>query len=141
MLMSLSRRFLFTSDPRGTLKLWRLFNPLPSVSYNVMRRCCVSLIAEFRSCFGMRIMCLDASAENEVNILYSSCIVKFISQLFLLSLSLWLQICSLSLLLQTCPLWLQTFSQYYSLFCECLCYFLCRFFQSAHFPKMKNEKL
>ncbi|KAM3323632.1 putative protein isoform X1 [Capsicum chacoense] len=63
---SLGPMFLFTSDPRGTLKLWRLFNPLPSVSYNVMRRCCVSLIAEFRSCFGMRIMCLDASVENEV---------------------------------------------------------------------------
>ncbi|XP_019250971.1 PREDICTED: uncharacterized protein LOC109229873 isoform X2 [Nicotiana attenuata] len=63
---SLGPKFLFTSDPRGTLKLWRLFNPLPSVSQDVMRRCCVSLIAEFRSCFGMRIMCLDASVENEV---------------------------------------------------------------------------
>ncbi|XP_055818010.1 uncharacterized protein LOC129887079 isoform X2 [Solanum dulcamara] len=63
---SLGPMFLFTSDPRGTLKLWRLFNPLPSVSHDVMRRCCVSLIAEFLSCFGMRIMCLDASIENEV---------------------------------------------------------------------------
>ncbi|KAL3380551.1 hypothetical protein AABB24_000941 [Solanum stoloniferum] len=63
---SLGPMFLFTSDPRGTLKLWRLFNPLPSVSHDVMGRCCVSLIAEFRSCFGMRIMCLDASVENEV---------------------------------------------------------------------------
>ncbi|XP_060217545.1 uncharacterized protein LOC132644899 isoform X2 [Lycium barbarum] len=63
---SLGPMFLFTSDPRGTLKLWRLFNPLPSVSHDVMRRCSVSLIAEFRSCFGMRIMCLDASVENEV---------------------------------------------------------------------------
>lgn len=63
---SLGPKFLFTSDPRGTLKLWRLFNPLPSVSQDVMRSCCVSLIAEFRSCFGMRIMCLDASVENEV---------------------------------------------------------------------------
>ncbi|CAN4112818.1 unnamed protein product [Withania somnifera] len=63
---SLGPMFLFTSDPRGTLKLWRLFNPLPSASHDVMRRCCVSLIAEFHSCFGMRIMCLDASVENEV---------------------------------------------------------------------------
>lgn len=119
--MTLSCRFLFTSDPRGTLKLWRLFNTLPSVSHDVMRRCYVSLIAEFRSCFGMRIMCLDASVENEVNTLYSLCIMKF-SHLFLLSFSLYGFKFIFSLWLQTCFLspWLLTFFGYYSLFRECL---------------------
>ncbi|XP_059625527.1 uncharacterized protein LOC132268736 isoform X2 [Cornus florida] len=61
---SLSNRFIFTADPRGTLKLWRLCDPLHSVPYN--SSCAVSLIAEFVSCFGIRIMCLDASLEEEM---------------------------------------------------------------------------
>lgn len=62
-------RYIFTADPRGTLKLWRLSDPVQSVfhssdgsagSFNVC------LVAEFVSCFDIRIMCLDASFENEV---------------------------------------------------------------------------
>ncbi|KAJ6686773.1 WD REPEAT PROTEIN [Salix purpurea] len=59
-------RFIFTADPRGILKLWRLSDPLPSGSLPYGRTFDVSLIAEFTSCFGIRIMCLDASFENEV---------------------------------------------------------------------------
>ncbi|KAL7200223.1 hypothetical protein ACSBR1_032192 [Camellia fascicularis] len=63
---SLGSRFIFTSDPRGTLRLWRLGNPLQSVSHSSAKSCDLSLIAEFVSCFGIRIMCLDASFEDEV---------------------------------------------------------------------------
>ncbi|KAL6972387.1 hypothetical protein U1Q18_047702 [Sarracenia purpurea var. burkii] len=63
---SLGNRFIFTSDPRGILRLWRLGGPLQSVPHSSMKNCDVSLIAEFVSCFGIRIMCLDASFEEEV---------------------------------------------------------------------------
>ncbi|THG19177.1 hypothetical protein TEA_002269 [Camellia sinensis var. sinensis] len=63
---SLGSRFIFTSDPRGTLRLWRLGNPLQSVSHSSPKSCDPLLIAEFVSCFGIRIMCLDASFEDEV---------------------------------------------------------------------------
>ncbi|XP_052189497.1 uncharacterized protein LOC127799469 isoform X2 [Diospyros lotus] len=63
---SLSSRFIFTSDPRGMLRLWRLRDSLQSVSHSSRQRCDVLLIAEFKSCFGIRIMCLDASFEEEV---------------------------------------------------------------------------
>lgn len=59
-------RFVFTSDPRGSLRLWRLGDALQSVSLESMKSCDVSLIAEFVSCFGTRIICLDASIEEEV---------------------------------------------------------------------------
>lgn len=59
-------RFIFTSDPRGSLRLWRLGDALQSVSLESMKSCDVSLIAEFVSCFGTRIICLDASIEEEV---------------------------------------------------------------------------
>ncbi|GMP87348.1 hypothetical protein CsSME_00039757 [Camellia sinensis var. sinensis] len=62
---SLGSRFIFTSDPRGTLRLWRLGNPLQSVSHSSPKSCDPLLIAEFVSCFGIRIMCLDASFEDE----------------------------------------------------------------------------
>ncbi|KAL5561082.1 hypothetical protein UlMin_030829 [Ulmus minor] len=58
--------YIFTADPRGSLMLWRLCDPLQSFSLNSADSCNVSLVAEFISCFGMRIMCLDASFENEV---------------------------------------------------------------------------
>lgn len=58
--------FIFTADPRGILKLWRLSDPLPSGSLTYGRTFDASLIAEFTSCFGIRIMCLDASFEDEV---------------------------------------------------------------------------
>ncbi|XVF32972.1 hypothetical protein REPUB_Repub17cG0128500 [Reevesia pubescens] len=60
---SLGCRYVFTTDPRGVLKLWRLYDPSISVCQDSGR---ISLIAEFPSCFGIRIMCLDASFEEEV---------------------------------------------------------------------------
>ncbi|MBA0656195.1 hypothetical protein Goklo_008575 [Gossypium klotzschianum] len=55
--------YCFTTDPRGVLKLWRLYDPSISVCQDSQR---ISLIAEFPSSFGIRIMCLDASFEEEV---------------------------------------------------------------------------
>ncbi|XP_022757740.1 uncharacterized protein LOC111304949 isoform X3 [Durio zibethinus] len=60
---SLGCRYVFTTDPRGVLKLWRLYDATISVCQDSGR---ISLIAEFPSCFGVRIMCLDASFEEEV---------------------------------------------------------------------------
>ncbi|KAH0981980.1 hypothetical protein GBA52_009157 [Prunus armeniaca] len=55
---SLGYGYIFSADPRGTLKLWRLSNH--------SARSYVSLVAEFTSSFGIRIMCLDASLDEEV---------------------------------------------------------------------------
>ncbi|XP_065859842.1 uncharacterized protein [Euphorbia lathyris] len=63
---ALGYRFIFTANPRGVLKLWKLHDPLLSVSHNSARTFGVSLVAEFTSSFGYRIMCLDASSEDEV---------------------------------------------------------------------------
>ncbi|XP_010428847.1 PREDICTED: WD repeat-containing protein 6-like isoform X1 [Camelina sativa] len=59
---SLGYRFVFSCNPRGLLKLWKLSDPLESGAgtYDV------SLLAEFSSCFEKRIMCVDASVEDEV---------------------------------------------------------------------------
>ncbi|XP_062003217.1 uncharacterized protein LOC133720762 [Rosa rugosa] len=61
---SLGYGFIFTTDPRGTLKLWRLCD-------HSATSCDVSLLAEFTSSFGSRIMCLDASLEEELNVVSS----------------------------------------------------------------------
>ncbi|WCJ22639.1 Transducin family protein / WD-40 repeat family protein [Euphorbia peplus] len=63
---ALGYRFIFTADPRGVLKLWNLHDPLLSVSHDSARDFSVSLVAEFTSNFGYRIMCVDASSEDEV---------------------------------------------------------------------------
>ncbi|XP_048337417.2 uncharacterized protein LOC107426171 isoform X1 [Ziziphus jujuba] len=63
---SLGWGYVFTADPRGTLKLWRLCDQLQSVSHNCAGSLDAFLVAEFMSSFGIRIMCLDASFENEV---------------------------------------------------------------------------
>ncbi|KAH1079034.1 hypothetical protein AAZX31_19G206700 [Glycine max] len=63
---SLGCRYVFTADPRGTLKLWRLPDPSQSDLPSSMRSNNVSCIAEFTSNYGMRIMCLDACVEEEV---------------------------------------------------------------------------
>ncbi|XP_012082975.1 uncharacterized protein LOC105642679 isoform X2 [Jatropha curcas] len=63
---ALGYRFIFTADPRGVLKLWKLQDPLLPISHTSARTFDVSLIAEFTSCFGTRIMCLDAFPEDEV---------------------------------------------------------------------------
>ncbi|TKY61668.1 WD repeat-containing protein 6 [Spatholobus suberectus] len=63
---SLGCRYVFTADPRGTLKLWRLPDPSQSDLQSSMRSNNVSCIVEFKSNYGMRIMCLDACMEEEV---------------------------------------------------------------------------
>ncbi|KAK9266700.1 hypothetical protein L1049_007353 [Liquidambar formosana] len=63
---SLGNRHVFTADPRGILKLWRFCDSSQSVSENSMRNSNVSLAAEFISSLGIRIMCLNASFEDEV---------------------------------------------------------------------------
>ncbi|VFQ88926.1 unnamed protein product [Cuscuta campestris] len=62
---SLGFRFIFTVDPRGRLKLWRVCNSLSSASH-VEAAYHPELVYEFVSCFGMRIICLDASLKDEV---------------------------------------------------------------------------
>ncbi|KAG6606915.1 WD repeat-containing protein 6, partial [Cucurbita argyrosperma subsp. sororia] len=61
---SLGFRYIFTADPRGVLKLWRLNDRVPDSQNG--ENCNVSLIAKYVSCFGLRIMCLDASFEEEI---------------------------------------------------------------------------
>ncbi|KAL5859325.1 hypothetical protein ACOSQ4_000621 [Xanthoceras sorbifolium] len=63
---SLGYRFVFTADPRGILKLWQLRDLSLSSHCESLRTNNVTFVAEFSSCFGVRIMCLDASCENEV---------------------------------------------------------------------------
>ncbi|CAM8965527.1 unnamed protein product [Rhodiola kirilowii] len=57
---SLGTGYIFTSDPKGTLKLWKLNTGSSGNSHNVC------LKAEFLSSFGTRIICLDASFEAQV---------------------------------------------------------------------------
>ncbi|XP_008447447.2 uncharacterized protein LOC103489892 isoform X1 [Cucumis melo] len=61
---SLGFRYIFTADPRGALKLWRLYDHV-SASQNG-KNYNPSLVAEYVSCFGIRIMCLDVSCEEEI---------------------------------------------------------------------------
>lgn len=63
---SLGFRFVFTADPSGTLKLWRLCDSFLSISHSIERTENACLIATYVSCFSSRIMCLDASSEDEV---------------------------------------------------------------------------
>ncbi|XP_029126958.1 uncharacterized protein LOC109797697 isoform X2 [Cajanus cajan] len=63
---SLGYRYVFTADPRGTLKLWRLPDPSQFDLQSSTRSNNVLRIAEFISNYGIRIMCLDACMEEEV---------------------------------------------------------------------------
>ncbi|XP_055962170.1 uncharacterized protein LOC126688213 isoform X2 [Mercurialis annua] len=63
---ALGYRFIFTADPKGILKMWKLHDASLSVSHTSARTFDVSLVAEFTSCFGNRIMCIDASSSKEV---------------------------------------------------------------------------
>ncbi|XP_019059747.1 PREDICTED: WD repeat-containing protein 6 isoform X2 [Tarenaya hassleriana] len=63
---SLGFRYVFSSNPRGQLMLWKLTCPLASDSSDASGTSDISLLAEFSSSFGMRIMCLNASVEDEV---------------------------------------------------------------------------
>ncbi|XP_020520511.1 uncharacterized protein LOC18430075 isoform X2 [Amborella trichopoda] len=69
---SLGYSHLFTADPRGRLKLWKLGSTSPgtcdashSLYGNYFLDHKVLLVSNFASCFGRRIMCLDASIEEE----------------------------------------------------------------------------
>ena len=66
-------RHLFTTDPKGRVKLWRLRYPSREiieshemVEGNPPEAAQASLIAEFVSNFSARIVCMDANLENEV---------------------------------------------------------------------------
>ncbi|KAL3827740.1 hypothetical protein ACJIZ3_016542 [Penstemon smallii] len=63
---SLDNRFIFTADPGGRLKLWKLSHNSPSASLIGRGDYDSFLIAEYASCFGMRIMCVDASFNKEL---------------------------------------------------------------------------
>ncbi|XP_039161352.1 WD repeat-containing protein 6 isoform X2 [Eucalyptus grandis] len=63
---SLGHRFIFTADPRGALKLWRFFEVSQSSSLYPENSPQISLIAEFKSDLGARIMCLDVAFESEL---------------------------------------------------------------------------
>ncbi|CAI9104863.1 OLC1v1003646C1 [Oldenlandia corymbosa var. corymbosa] len=64
---SLGKRFVFTADPKGQLKLWRLSGSL-ALDRGIVNSSPddVCLISTYTSCYGRRIMCLDASLESEV---------------------------------------------------------------------------
>ncbi|XP_057790304.1 uncharacterized protein LOC131007161 isoform X2 [Salvia miltiorrhiza] len=59
-------RFIFTADPGGRLKLWKLGHNLHSATLIDKGSYDACLIAEYASCFGKRIMCLDASFDEEL---------------------------------------------------------------------------
>ncbi|KAG1326107.1 WD repeat-containing protein 6 [Cocos nucifera] len=63
---SLGCSHLFTADPRGTLKLWKIKDALLSDTHDTTADPKVFLIAAYTSCFGARIMCINASVEEEV---------------------------------------------------------------------------
>ncbi|GAB2262785.1 hypothetical protein Droror1_Dr00003782 [Drosera rotundifolia] len=63
---SMGCRFIFTSDPRGVLKLWRLADLSESSPLDSTGSYDVHLVAEYMSSLGARIMCLDALVEEEV---------------------------------------------------------------------------
>lgn len=97
---SLLCRFIFTADPRGILKLWRLSDPLPSGSLTYGRTFDASLVAEFTSCFGIRIMCLDASFEDEVSALLSlSLVFSLMSTCMFLYILLFSNVCEITTIL------------------------------------------
>lgn len=63
---SLGCSHLFTADPRGTLKLWKINVALPSDAHDTTADPKVFLAAAYTSCFGARIMCINASVEEEI---------------------------------------------------------------------------
>ncbi|KAF0932871.1 hypothetical protein E2562_012193 [Oryza meyeriana var. granulata] len=63
---SLECRHIFTADPRGVLKLWDIRNALLSNTLDITISQKVPLITVFESSFGARIMCIDASPQDEI---------------------------------------------------------------------------
>lgn len=62
---SLECSHIFTADPRGMLKLWNVRNAFFSNTHAITTSQEVPLVAMFESSFGARIMCLDASLQEE----------------------------------------------------------------------------
>ncbi|KAL6847615.1 hypothetical protein ACP4OV_022641 [Aristida adscensionis] len=63
---SLECSHIFTADPRGALKLWNISNArVPNIN-DIDASQKVSLVAVFESPFAARIMCLDASPQEEI---------------------------------------------------------------------------
>ncbi|XP_051118553.1 uncharacterized protein LOC127242882 isoform X2 [Andrographis paniculata] len=63
---SLENRFIFTADPGGRLKMWKLCCTMSSDSKIPQGNSGLFFMAEYTSCFGMRIMCVDASLDQEL---------------------------------------------------------------------------
>ncbi|KAL5700386.1 hypothetical protein ACHQM5_025834 [Ranunculus cassubicifolius] len=63
---SLGHRYIFTADPRGILKLWNIYGPIQSGSVPITGSFKALLTAEFTSCFGTRVMSLDALFDEQV---------------------------------------------------------------------------
>jgi len=57
---------IFTADPRGVLKLWNIRNVLFSSTDTINAPQMFPPVAVFEPSFGARIMCLDASPEEEI---------------------------------------------------------------------------
>ncbi|XP_075524062.1 uncharacterized protein LOC142556499 isoform X1 [Primulina tabacum] len=63
---SAKNRFIFTTNHGGRLKLWSIYQKMPFPILNGARSYDVCLFAEFVSCFGLRIMCVDVSFDEKV---------------------------------------------------------------------------
>ncbi|CAA0824947.1 Transducin family protein / WD-40 repeat family protein [Striga hermonthica] len=63
---SLDNRFIFTAAPGGRLKFWKLCHNFPPHTLFSKGNGDVYLIAEYSSSFGMRILCVDASFDEEL---------------------------------------------------------------------------
>ncbi|XP_073147643.1 uncharacterized protein [Henckelia pumila] len=63
---SVKNRFIFTTDHGGRLKLWSIYQKMPFPILNGARSYDACLFAEFVSCFGLRIMCVDVSFDEKV---------------------------------------------------------------------------
>ncbi|KAM0948407.1 putative transcription factor WD40-like family [Dioscorea sansibarensis] len=63
---SLGCQHIFTTNPGGILKLWKIDDTLESDADKINADRTVSLIAVLTTCFGARIMCLDMSIREEV---------------------------------------------------------------------------
>ncbi|KAJ3681314.1 hypothetical protein LUZ60_015803 [Juncus effusus] len=63
---SLGCSYLLTANPRGVIKLWDLQEALKYNLTGTGKSGMVSLVAVFESCFGARIMCVDASTKEEI---------------------------------------------------------------------------
>ncbi|KAF5190872.1 Wd repeat-containing protein [Thalictrum thalictroides] len=63
---TLGPSYIFTADPKGTLKLWKIHGPIQSGFEQSSESFEALLTAEFTSCFGTRILCLDALLDEQV---------------------------------------------------------------------------